>query len=307
VDSIDAGIIRELSGPSGSYPWDVRESYSKIAHKLGIDQKTIWRRIRNLERQKILEGSEVVVNPYYLGYEPVRMILTVQNHEHSKERVVSQLIHVDRSILILNWEGPIIHVLFFCENEESISRKIKLVSSICGSDNPIILRNSDALGFSACKIRPTKKDLLILRSMRKHPRKKAQQIATEVRISTRTVERRINELILHRAFFHMVRMGFQNVAGLTCSIFIFYSDQTKKSSSDIKFSSWLQRLVFSATTGTLVSQFTFICKNAAEAVELEHRAQTLEGVEKIIMGHVIRYILVTDWLDYEIERLIYMQ
>ena len=132
-------------------PGTVRESFSKIADKLQVDQKTIRRRIENLERQKVLEGREVVVNPYFIGHEPIRIILNVPSNEKTKETLVSQLAHVDGIILILDWQGPIVHLLVFCEDDAAISRKIQFISSICGCDDPIILRNSEALGFYKCK------------------------------------------------------------------------------------------------------------------------------------------------------------
>jgi DNA-binding Lrp family transcriptional regulator len=307
MDSIDAGIIRELSGPEGNYPWNVREPFSQMAHKLRTDQKTIWRRIQNLERNRILEGREVVANPYFIGHQPIRMILNVANHDKTKDTIISQLIHVDGTVLILDWQGPTLHLLVFCENESAISRKIKLISSICGCEEPIVLRNSEALGFYECKLKPSTKDLLILRSLRKNPRKKVQQIAKEVHLSKRTVERRIGVLTANHAFFHMVRMGFQNVEGLTCSAFVFYSDRAKKSTGDAEIESRLQRLVFSATRGNRISQFTFVCKNAFESEEVKRWLQTIEGIENVMMGLVTKYILVTDWLDFEMEQMISSQ
>jgi DNA-binding Lrp family transcriptional regulator len=304
MDSIEAAIIRELAGPDGTYPWNVRESFSKIAHKLGIDQKTVWRRTRNLERLGILQAREVVVNPFFIGHVPIRIILNLPNHEKTKETVISQLKRVDGTILILDWQGATLHMLVFCENELAISRKVQLVCTISGCDDPLILRNSEALGFYETRLRATPKDLVILRSMRKSPRKRVQQIAREVHLSTRTVERRIDSLTAQRAFFHMVGVGFQNVDGLACSMFVFYSDESKKSATDTAIASKLQRLIFSATNGTKISEFTFVCKNAAEAEDLKRSAQTLEGVARIMMGLVTRYILVTDWLDYVIEQLI---
>jgi DNA-binding Lrp family transcriptional regulator len=307
MDSIDAGIIRELSGPDGNYPWNVREPFSQMALKLRIDQKTIWRRIRNLERKRILEGREVVANPYFIGHQPIRMILNVANYDNTKDNVISQLIHVDGTVLILDWQGPTLHLLLFCENESAISRKIGLVSSICGCEEPIVLRNSEALGFYECKIKASMKDLLIMRSLRNNPRKRVQQIAKEMHLSNRTVERRISALTANHAFFHMVRMGFQNVEGLTCSAFVFYSNQANKLTGDAEIASRLQRLVFSATKGNRISQFTFVCKNASESEEIKRWLQTIDGIEKVMMGLVTKYILVTDWLDFEMQQMISRQ
>ncbi|HZW55343.1 MAG TPA: AsnC family transcriptional regulator [Nitrososphaerales archaeon] len=70
MDSLDAGIIREFSGPEGHYQWDIRQSYSRIARKLGVDEETIRRRIRRAEQVGLIKGGELILNPYLIGREP---------------------------------------------------------------------------------------------------------------------------------------------------------------------------------------------------------------------------------------------
>ncbi len=63
MDEIDARIVRELSGPDGTYPWNMRQSFTSIGRRLGVDGETIRRRIRRAEETGLLTGGEVVPNP----------------------------------------------------------------------------------------------------------------------------------------------------------------------------------------------------------------------------------------------------
>jgi len=51
MDTLDAGILRELTGPEGAYLWNARQSYSVVARSLGVDEETVRRRIRRAERR----------------------------------------------------------------------------------------------------------------------------------------------------------------------------------------------------------------------------------------------------------------
>jgi len=173
LDSIDAGIIRELSGPDGSYQWNVRHSYSAIAHKLGVDEETIRRRVRCLWHLGYIRGSELVINPYLLGREPVRVLLNVGNPQLTKKGVISQIKLIDGVLLIIDTLGQGLQVILFCENEETIARRTELIAAICQStEDPWILRNLDALGFNLCKVKLTRTRSIGLEIIEDGPTKK---------------------------------------------------------------------------------------------------------------------------------------
>ena len=303
MDSLDAGIIREFSGPGGSYQWNVRHPYSSIAKKFGVDDETIRRRIRQLEHGGLIRGSELIVNPHLIGCEPVRMFVRVAGAEQRKRTVTSQLKLLDGVLLILDMHGDSLQVLMFCR-EDVMPRRIELVSSIAGGAEPLVLRNWQALGFRRCDMTLTKTDLLILRSLRKDPRKSTSQVAGETKISARTVERRINLMTANYAYFHMFRLDFPRVDGVICSTVISYGDERKKPAADRAVDSRLDRIIYSATGAKTTSLFNFVCSNITEAEEVHGWMGGLDGVTGTRMGIIKEYILVTDWLDDELHSML---
>lgn len=303
MDSLDAGIIREFSGPGGSYQWNVRHPYSSVAKKFGVDDETIRRRTRQLEHGGLIQGSELIINPHLIDCEPVRVFVKVANPEQRKRTVVSQLKLLDGVLLVLDMHGDGLQVLMFCK-EDSMSRRIELVSSIAGGEEPFVLRNWQALGFRRCDMTLTKTDLVILRSLRKNPRKSTRQVAGETKISARTVERRINLMTANYAYFHMFRLDFLKVDGVICSTIISYSDERKKPAVDKAVDSRLDRIIYSATGAKTTSLFNFVCSNVTEAERVQEWLRGLDGVAETRMDIIKEYNLVTDWLDDELHSML---
>jgi DNA-binding Lrp family transcriptional regulator len=303
LDSLDAGIIREFSGPGGSYQWNVRHPYSSIAKKFGVDDETIRRRIRQLEHVGLIQGSELIVNPHLIGCEPVRVFVKVADAERRKRAVTSQLRLLDGVLLILDMQGDTLQLLMFCK-EEVMSRRIELVSSIAGGGEPLVLRNWQALGFRRCEMALTRTDLFILKSLRKNPRKSTSQVASETKISARTVERRINLMTSNYAYFHMFRLDFPKVDGVICSTVISYDDERKKQAVDRAVDSRLDRIIYSATGAKTTSLFNFVCGNVTEAEGVQEWLRGLDGVAETRMGIIKEYVLVTDWLDDELHSML---
>jgi DNA-binding Lrp family transcriptional regulator len=298
LDSLDARIFSELSG-SGPYHSEVRQSYSSIARRLKVDEETVRRRIIRAERRGLLGGSELILNPYLIGREPVAMEVKVAGSDRAKKlRVIQQIKLVDGVLFMVNLQGESLHVTLYCESEQAVSRRTALISSISGDKDPFILRN---VGFPRCDLRLTRTDLLILKSLRRDPRRDTADIASEIGVSARTIERRISVLAANNAFFHLLRPDFKSAEGTVCRVVISYRDGKKKAGIDEMIGSKLERIVYSVTAGSTASQFAFVCNNVVEAEEIEEWIQGLDGVAEARMGIIREFILVSAWLDDEIE------
>lgn len=89
IDDIDFQIINLLQE-------DSRQSFNKIAAKLGIAVGTAYNRIKNLEDKGILKGYTVMVDPAKLGYSLTAIILIQAEGQHllEVEKEVAQLDNV---------------------------------------------------------------------------------------------------------------------------------------------------------------------------------------------------------------------
>ena len=65
LDDIDVRIIKELGSPS-SLQWNLRETYSNIAKRVGFDEETVRRRLNRAKERGALPGWRMMVNPHLI-------------------------------------------------------------------------------------------------------------------------------------------------------------------------------------------------------------------------------------------------
>jgi len=68
-----------------NYAPNVRQSIIELSRKTNIDPKTIIRRIKNLEKEKIICGHKIGLNIYKLGYNSYRIDLDLLSTEKNSE------------------------------------------------------------------------------------------------------------------------------------------------------------------------------------------------------------------------------
>jgi hypothetical protein len=99
LDDLDVKIIKELGSPN-SLQWNIRESYSNIAKRVGVDEETVRRRLKRAEERGSLPGWKMMVNPHFLKCEAVGLDLEVGDEE-KKDRAIAEVRRVDGVIKIL--------------------------------------------------------------------------------------------------------------------------------------------------------------------------------------------------------------
>lgn len=90
--------MKHYSGPN-SLQWNVRETYSGIAKRIGVDEETVRRRVKRAEKLGSVMGWKMMPNPHLIGCEALCMDLDV-NIEENKENVLRKLRQVDGIIKI---------------------------------------------------------------------------------------------------------------------------------------------------------------------------------------------------------------
>ena len=291
TDDLDVRLMKELTSP-GSFRWDVRESYSKIAKRLAIDEETLRKRMRRAQQIGLLQGMHLILNPHLIGCESAALELEVDN-EDRKGSVISQIELIEGMVFIVNFLGKKLRTVFFYDNERVLARKIQLIRSICAS-SPGMHWNDP---FPRCNMKLRKTDWLIIRAIRREARKGLPEIAKQIQVSTRTVKRRLSMMIEANAFFLMPVFDHARSAGVVCSYTVSFPDTNEKPKIDEQIKSRLARLVFSNTSAKMYSVFSVICNNVSEADEIRKSIKSLVGVKGVTMNIVKEFILVPDWLD----------
>jgi DNA-binding Lrp family transcriptional regulator len=149
-DDLDIRIIRALASP-GSFQWDVRISYARVAAGLHVDEDTVRNRLRRMNDARFLLGWQLILNPVLLGREAAIVELRVGDSE-SKPEVISRLKMLEGVTLIADFAGKELAVTTLYENAATLERQVQLFASLCGCPTPVWWK----LGFPPCELTPTR-------------------------------------------------------------------------------------------------------------------------------------------------------
>ena len=295
ADNLQVRIMKELMSP-GSFQWNVRQSYARIAEKLGVDEETVRNRIARAQKTGFLGGWRPVLNPHLIGRESAGIDLEV-NDETGKPNAISQIKLIDGVVFVLEFHGKGLQVLLYYENEQDLARKIQLITSICRSKDPVYWKG----GLPPCELNLKKTDWEIVKALRRDARRSPSDVGREVGVSTRTVKRRLTLMTNGRAFFVLLLLDFGKAQGVNCRFIIFGEDENSKNTLDKQVMSRLS-VFFSHTTTKNLSVYSAVFSNLSEAEDALQWIKRLDGVKEARMGIMKEFTLVNEWLDQEIEK-----
>jgi DNA-binding Lrp family transcriptional regulator len=294
-DELDIRIIRALASPS-SFQWDVRISYAHVAAGLDVDEETIRNRLKNMNDVQFLRGWQLILNPALLGREAAIVELHVDESE-SKPEVISRLSLLPGVILIDDFYGRGLAVSTLYENHSTLERQVRLMASLCRGPAPV----SWKLGFPPCELTPTRTDWRIMQALRRDGRGRLSDVARNLRLSTRTVKRRMNQLVDGSAFYLDPVLSLENVGGVRCRFWVT-SETSWKQAVDKAILSGLPRIISTHTAPPEHSLFVAQLSNLREVDERLLWMKQLGGVREVRSTIEVEHIHVQEWLEGEIEK-----
>jgi DNA-binding Lrp family transcriptional regulator len=294
-DDLDIRIIRALASPH-SFQWDVRITYAHVAEGLGVDEETVRSRLRHMNDVRFLRGWQLILNPSLLGREAAIVELRVGDSE-SKPEVISRLKLLEGVMLIDDLYGKELAVLTLYENSSTLERQVQLFASLCGGPTPV----SWKLGFPRCELTPTRTDWRIMQALRRDGRGRLSDVARSLELSTRTVKRRMIELVAGNAFYLDPLLDLENVGGMRCRFWVT-SEASWKHAVDKTILSGLQRIIWTHTAPLEYSLFIAHLSNVSEIQAMLVWMKQLGGVREVRSTIELQHIHVQEWVVGEIER-----
>lgn len=290
LDELDVRIIKELGSP-GSPQWNVRETYSSIARRIGVDEETVRRRLKRAEETGSLPGWRMMVNPHLLGCRASGVDLEVKAEE-KKDRAITEIRRVDGVVKVLDFRGKGVQVTLYCPDEDTLSRKTALLRSICGASES----TAWDLGFPHPSMRMKVMDWRIAEAMLDDARQSLERVSESVGLSVRTIERRLSSMAEGRAVYLQGIPNFKRFVGLSCVFLVFCPDRTKKGAVDNLILGRVQRTELSNTSSKQCSTFVMVFDNLHEADDTLGWISSLDGVESVRLGVMKELIVEQGWL-----------
>ena len=108
-------IIKELGGTRPPL-WNVRESYSNISKRLGVDEETVRMRVNRAKERGFLPTWFMMVNPLLISCHEAHLTIEVRE-EARKADTISKIKILDGVYYIVDFRGREIMVGIYYENE----------------------------------------------------------------------------------------------------------------------------------------------------------------------------------------------
>jgi Lrp/AsnC family transcriptional regulator for asnA, asnC and gidA len=132
MDEIDLAMIDKLTE-------DARTSFRKIAKELGVSPDTVINRYAALQKEGVIRGSTIVINPKKIGYQAMAVfmidtspahILARQNNPADSSLILERLIHMPNIIVAAKSVGD--HDLLAIGVVRGFEHLIKVRNDIAG-------------------------------------------------------------------------------------------------------------------------------------------------------------------------------
>jgi DNA-binding Lrp family transcriptional regulator len=292
LDKAYSFLMRELWG--SPIQWNTKKSYLEVAKKLGVDEETVRNRVKRLRETGFLLGWRLVPNPMLLGRASSSTFLSFNDSE-SREHAISQLTRMDGVINIASIYDKSLTVTIFDDEQQNASKQVTMIGM---ADDP---PTTPSISLEQSKFRMTPLDWEIADLLLKDADKKLTDVARQLRVSARTVKRRLNTMMKESAVFIMPLVDLRKSEGVSYQLMI-QSQQGKSSEVSRLVASKIDNLVFRADNSKNGLIFGFTSANVAEGNDLLNWVKAQAGVKVARLNIVEKIIHVYDWLEREVQR-----
>ena len=309
MDPLDVGILRELS--RDQIVWfgrlDPRLSASEIARRLHVDRATVGARLRAWEKQSFLRGHEVVPSPLVFGAKIAGGNLRVEDLR-KKPRILEDLSLVPGLISAVDHNGDWVALLYAFGRPDELDRCRRLIERFSG-----VGEVTPCVPFvaPAPTMAPTRLDYRILSDLKSAPRRTLQEIARSVRVSPKSLVRRLELLVRGRAVWYLPILDFTRYSKAVVTRFVVV---LREGSDPGHVADWIRRRVPGMTylvdssalqgrEGALPPMLDFGAHldSTGGAEDVQRELQGLEPVEDVEVLFPRRIYLYRTWFDDRIQ------
>jgi DNA-binding Lrp family transcriptional regulator len=291
LDDLDVRIFREFNGPRSPH-WNVRESFTAVARRLGVDEETVRLRVARLRDHGVIPSWRIAINPRLLGYEETGLDLEIED-ESVKPEVLARLRSLPGITQIADFQGSGMLAILWRDRHDVLPWFRKRVDPIGAWK----LRAYWTSPFPEPTVKMRTIDWKILAAMRDDARKDLRTVASMLRTTVRTVQRRLLALNEGKAAFVVGTPNVDRMAGLMCNYLVYCPDDDRKRAADATALRQLPRIGTYDTDSAHYSMFGGSCENLSQAEQVLARLRSLYEAGTVRLAIVREIFIVDDWLD----------
>ena len=286
VDKIDVKIMKELLTDFVMPPRNarVRRSFRSIAKSIKIDQHAIRNRIRKLQEQGVIKRWYIVVNPTLFGLKTAFLQLFLPPNSDKDEimqRISSSFPNM--GFLCNHLEPKLIVILYYNDTrdlDDDVDKLMKITKAIHVNKMPKF--------FTECRARLTASDWKIIASLLQDPWKPYSAISKELKISSKTVKRRVEALAKDGAVYLLADVNMRTVeCAIPADLIVFYENRDNMNSAPkektrLQIAEYLkdELVLFDPNFAPDIDHFGLILSSISKSQEIQKWVSGKEGVKQ---------------------------
>ncbi len=191
TDDLDVRVLRALLQGTGPFPLSprFRESLAAVARIAEADEGTVRHRVRRLHETGFVKDWRLMLNPRLWGGGQAHVLMELGPNPPD-DRLAEALRLVPGAIIIYGFPRRVCVVLEY-DDEPGLSNRVELCRRLAGAVNVHVAK----VLLPECGITLSPRDWDLVRVLSEDLRRPYAAIAKRVRLSSRTVRRKISEMM----------------------------------------------------------------------------------------------------------------
>lgn len=276
LDRLDIHILRGLTQGQTVLPSrpGVSLSFRALARKLSVSEGTVRKRVESMSSSGLLKGATVILNPSLL-----RLTLGtygfVVSLELVKKEVIEQLKLIEGMMIIQNHHSNFIGLLFFYEDEKELEKKLTLSRRVSGADAGFF----SVMPFPSCNISLNEADWEVVSNLIKGRFRSYKQLAADLNISARSVNRKLSRLMASNAIFTVPLVDYTAMKdSVPTDLIVFYTSPEARLEAEARVLELIDDYMFYAGFWKEEGLYSLVLPNALSATELHEKVVRIPGV-----------------------------
>lgn len=271
-----------------------RGSFKGIANELGLDEDTVRKRVKSLQRTGLLTGWDLYLNPGAVGCR-VRSLRIVVDPKLDKAQVIRRIGMVHGVLGVTDMFSRTIAVFMMYKNDLSLKKSMELILGI--SNGEILLDYQSQYPQSNLQLSPT--DWSTIQALRKDPTCSYKELGKTIGISSRAVKRRMERLIMGPVITVTPRVNLKALQGaVVADMVVSYRDPSFKASLDSRIATRIGRRNFRVGWGDgSHSHYTFGAIGVTEVRDVGDWVSVLDGISATSLDFIYDQVVFSDAYD----------
>jgi DNA-binding Lrp family transcriptional regulator len=276
MDQLDIRILRELM--QGRTLWPARpgltSSYRFLAKQLGVSPGTVRNRIVEMNRTGVLNGTGIYPNVNLLDLRSGSYTIEVAE-DLRKSDVLDRLATVDGVVFFENFRGRLLGMGLTYPEEEKLDALLDRIDRVAHANRGSFTRVRHP-PFSGTLLAAEWEllDRLLTGTFRTYT-----QLGRELRISPRTLNRRLRKLVESGAVLTFPRIDLHALrGGVAADLLVSYADPSTKAESQRRIRARVDDWLFFAGVWEEFEVYRLILPNVGVATELGEEVARLPGI-----------------------------